>query len=358
MKALHLHIGIHKTATTSLQRTLAGSRAELLQAGLYYPDYTLIGAPGHYCHHSVARVIGGVSDEVLDAARARDFFVQLGRSTPDNGICMLSSEIFYRLSVNDYRRRVDFIRAVRDHLALTGLPVKIIITLREQASFIDSLYREHVKQTRYSEDFPAFLRQFAPWLDYRHQIQLWRNVFEDIQVVIYEDLNRDTLVEDFIFKTTGIPVAINTTAQANPSLNYDWTLVKRMLNYTSFSGGRIKTAGSILQSLQRACSKDHSPNSPRAHFITADDAAYLYNRHAANNIKVSSDYGVLVGANPFEPLAVIPPAQKMVNPRLLREAITWILAKEAEDTATVAKTIDDDAYTMAEARAAWVPCVV
>ena len=48
MKTL-VHIGQHKTATTSIQNTLAINRSQLLQAGLWYPtELAGINFPSHY----------------------------------------------------------------------------------------------------------------------------------------------------------------------------------------------------------------------------------------------------------------------------------------------------------------------
>lgn len=332
MKSLYLHIGIHKTATTSLQRTLATSRATLFKQGIYYPNYNLIDGSSHYCHHDIARSIGQAPARFTHEQLA-SFFSAVGRETPANGIAVISSEIFYRLHIQDDIERDAFIRRVRALVEHAGMPITLVITLREQASFIDSLYREHVKQTRYTRDFPRFLNDFTPWLNYRHQIELWKRHFDRIRVLIYEDFQRETLTADFLAKACERRVSPLPAANTNPSLNYDWTLVKRMLNSTALAGQRVEILGARIQRLQNKAGSDKSPNHPRTHFINRQDAQRLFERHLSDNLSVAEAY-LGVKSSPFVALEPTPPIQQLVNPHYLRRAINDILSADISDTAS------------------------
>lgn len=323
MKKIILHIGVHKTGTTSLQRTLSARKRELLDYGICYPGYELIDQARHYCHHDLARALGATSDAKFDESSARDFFRNL-RKCPGN-ICLLSSEIFYRLHIHDEPMRVAFIEKVRSAAALSELPVKLVMTLREQASFADSLYREHIKQTKYVERLPQFLDRFAPWFDFEHQINLWTAAFPDLQVLLYHEFQHETMVVDFLGKVTGEPVPIAASTISNPSLDYDWTLVKRALNESSIGRGHNKDVADIIQSLQNQLAGT-SRNKPRTHFISAEQARELFARHDAGNARIATRYLPEVGRNPFTPLCPIPPEQPLLNIRFLRRALNRVLS--------------------------------
>ena len=69
MGRLIVHIGTHKTATTSLQRHLARNREALAARGIWYPDYGLIGHEPHYAHLGIVNALAGQHEKFSVAER-------------------------------------------------------------------------------------------------------------------------------------------------------------------------------------------------------------------------------------------------------------------------------------------------
>ena len=52
MKTCYLHLGFHKTATTSFQLSCGNNRDKLLEAGIYYPKFKFSDRKGNRWNHS------------------------------------------------------------------------------------------------------------------------------------------------------------------------------------------------------------------------------------------------------------------------------------------------------------------
>ncbi len=147
MAKVVLHIGTHKTATTTIQNTFHANRSLLARHGLRYPDFGRI--QGH--HGLVMKWItlpemfaihGGP-----DAAWARI----AGLAAKDNATVFISSEEFSR---GLPKPQVDF-QQVRKLLG--GFEqIEVICTLRDQVSYLQSIYLE-ISKRQAPAPWPTFL---------------------------------------------------------------------------------------------------------------------------------------------------------------------------------------------------------
>ena len=132
-KLLLLHVGTHKTATTSLQAALAASSGELASDGTLYPETGRI----HFGHHNIAW--GLIGDERFDpAAGYLDELTEEIRARRPARV-VLSSEDFEYL--HDRRDRLVQLRRWARRL---GYKPVVVIALRDAASYVESLYCELV----------------------------------------------------------------------------------------------------------------------------------------------------------------------------------------------------------------------
>lgn len=133
MARLVLHIGTHKTGTTSIQNRLHAARETLRRQGIIYPD------PGrHTGHHAYLtdwialpppyRTLGGGCAGLQALAR---------RWREEDVTLLLSSEEFSRAGGRG--GRVDF-ATLREIFA--GYELMVICVLRDQWSFLQSVYLE------------------------------------------------------------------------------------------------------------------------------------------------------------------------------------------------------------------------
>jgi hypothetical protein len=132
-KLLLLHVGTHKTATTSLQAALAASSGELASYGTLYPEAGRINSG----HHNIAW--GLIGDERFDpAAGYLDELAEEIRTRRPARV-ILSSEDFEYL--ND---REDRLVQLRGWARRLGYKPVVVIGLRDAASYVESLYSELV----------------------------------------------------------------------------------------------------------------------------------------------------------------------------------------------------------------------
>jgi hypothetical protein len=128
-----LHVGTHKTATTSLQLFLEENRALLAQAGLLLP---MAGRPPamQWGNHRLAweLLAFGSSDDL--PALAAELRAQMPPAA------LLTSEDFSLLCT-----RPDTLASMASTLRAEGYLPKVIIYVRPQAPYIESMYVERIK---------------------------------------------------------------------------------------------------------------------------------------------------------------------------------------------------------------------
>jgi hypothetical protein len=136
MKTIVLHIGLHKTGTTYLQRALARNVDLLEYHGIqHYIDAQF--ADEWFGHATVALAARSEPHPVLDLKEDRESVWRRFRSAVVDSrapVCVVSAEVF--LEGVDF----DFIRRQLD-----GFDVRILAYLRDEAELFTSIYYELVK---------------------------------------------------------------------------------------------------------------------------------------------------------------------------------------------------------------------
>jgi len=200
MARVVLHIGTHKTGTTTIQHVFARNREILQEAGLIYPE---VGRqPGH--HALIAPWVNlpavfhvGDDPDPLWVALAE-------RHAGDEGVVFLSSEEFSRATKN---RRVDFGHVRKLLAGFEG--VSVVCVLRDQASFLQSVFLEVAKKASQPPSWQSFFtRSLASdlttglHLDYNNLYDQLRADFaeDEIAFVSYNDacVHPDGLVGDML----------------------------------------------------------------------------------------------------------------------------------------------------------------
>ncbi len=138
-----LHIGTHKTATTLLQNFLQWNATTLTDAGLYFPCVGWYGVvPGQ---HAVAWELldGG------DTAQTDRLIDDLTVATAPHVI--ISSEEFSLLF-----DRPAALRVLVERIRAVGYDAKVLVYLRAQPAFAESMYAERIKH--------GDIRLFSPFI--------------------------------------------------------------------------------------------------------------------------------------------------------------------------------------------------
>ena len=186
---LHLHIGLHKTGSTSLQSFLMHNRATLARHGVLYPTVGRAAGPSHV---NLLRELA--ADERFDPDRGTWSDVLMGAGTDVRRI-IISSEGLSLLepdTVKELRRRLD------------GRPVQVIVYLRPQEVRLWSIYVQRVRDGRTFEPFPEFLMRHRDerWFRYHDLLTPWATIFGTervrVQVVDRERLIGGSLSTDLL----------------------------------------------------------------------------------------------------------------------------------------------------------------
>jgi hypothetical protein len=133
MRTCILHVGTHKTGTTSLQVFIHQNEAALLQAGLLYPH---AGRPPNVPtgNHQIAWDLL-VHERSSDLAPLTD---ELRASPVDSAL--MTSEDFCLLYAKPHT-----IALLKASIEDAGYRAKVLIYLRPQASYLESIYVERIK---------------------------------------------------------------------------------------------------------------------------------------------------------------------------------------------------------------------
>ena len=209
-----LHIGTHKTGTTSIQRLLALNASKLLAMGVHVPSTGR--PPGSDGHHNIAWQLN--SDPRFDATNGtlQSLSDEVERVGAPNAC--LSSEGFEYLHA-----KPETLQSMLATFSSIHYLTKIIVYLRPHDDYVRSLYAELLKHgiTETAEEFHRVLtrdRAFRcreNWIfqfDYDRLLAPFRKAFGDDNVLVrpYPSGRPDTfLIEDFLSLVLPIPSVFN-----------------------------------------------------------------------------------------------------------------------------------------------------
>lgn len=193
---LFLHVGTHKTGTTTIQNVFGDNRETLREQGLFYPDASpFLGGP-RTAHHSFAHAIA--FPDRIPPARVTAFVEHIRRHAEPQEAILLSSEAMYRHvldSSNDYwEGRKRYLTSVARHLE--GFDLEIVICFRRVDRFAESLYFESVSKG-YGGTFAEFVELKASHFDYARQLSVFESVFPAVRRLDYEAAAERGLVDYF-----------------------------------------------------------------------------------------------------------------------------------------------------------------
>ena len=183
---VYVHIGLHKTGTSSIQAFLKRNKPALLSRGYLYPrtGWTAGG------HHNLAYQLLGRKRFSNEAGRLEDLETEIAQA--DNVI--LSSEEFEFLELSQ-------VRAFR--AGLGERPVKILVYLRRQDALIASTYAQQVEMGARMKSLRDYARDslYSSRFDFAQLLDRWGSVFgvDAIDVaVVSEETAGARLYDDFL----------------------------------------------------------------------------------------------------------------------------------------------------------------
>lgn len=191
MKQIFLHIGLHKTGTTAIQRFLSANRDALADTGVLYPVAGQRSDDPHAQHllaPSIARQMQVDCEEVWQKLTS-----EIEMSSADKVV--VSTE---GLCLSD----TDEVARIRHHLA--GMDVRILICFRNQLDLMLSRYKQQIKSQKTSEGAREFFQTRLDYCDYRALVDRWVSEFgaDRVDICCYERVCQEPgLIRDFVQRT-------------------------------------------------------------------------------------------------------------------------------------------------------------
>lgn len=148
MRVCYLHIGPHKTATTTIQACLFNNAPLLAQRGLYVPDMVWKDSRSH--HHELARELS-----TGDTRLCRDRLAAELRAKGLPERIVISSEVLSQ------RIRTPVMRArIERFFSGLGYRVSILAYIRPQIASVNSFYTQKIKTFQLDQTFDQFFESF------------------------------------------------------------------------------------------------------------------------------------------------------------------------------------------------------
>lgn len=222
---LYLHIGTHKTGTTSLQRFFSQNREILKKQGIVYPDTRI----DPYAHHALGWSFNIETEIVPNAIlnKLKSFEKEwsiIYQAAGDK--VLVSSETLLSLSQEQMFQVREITR---------DFNVKIVIYLRRQDEMAASVLNELIKRGRWTKTCSG---EIPYQLDYFKIITVWKDVFGIKNIIVrpFEDLQfyKKSIFADFSYHILGIELnddMLIPSTNLNPRLSRDLLEYKRLLNH-------------------------------------------------------------------------------------------------------------------------------
>lgn len=206
MGSIVLHVGTHKTGTTTLQGALFERRDALKEQGIYYPPgWEAFGGnrelPSARAHFRFAEALSQT-----DAGSARKlalFRDHIAEAAARYRHVVLSAESFYRhIYPGDAKAsgkaKYDLHEAYLDRLAefFADHDTRVVIYFRRPDAFAESMYAESAVNSQNTSFFKNFTSGDIMRYDYAFHLDALRRRF-NTQVLCFEDAVRSGLLSSF-----------------------------------------------------------------------------------------------------------------------------------------------------------------
>jgi hypothetical protein len=286
---LIIHIGTHKTATTTLQNVMWRQREEIQKNGICYPDTSRPPRPRLHKHGSFSLALhaGGKAFEDEREAIMREFRAS-GAHT-----LILSSEA---LSEPLFQSKASLrpLKMFQDEF-----DIEVICVLRRQDYFVESLWNQRCKNGRTKDHIDSFVSipSVVCHMSYVDTLDAWAN-YAQVTAISYHAEKSSGIVEALLEKA-GIPIHLekNLVFNRSPSMTcasitaglhrktgflYDWRSVEDSLGEPV---GRYALGANLRKALLDRFS-DHNdrlasvygvrfpcdlPDEPEGHIVAPND---------------------------------------------------------------------------------------
>lgn len=296
-KTAFLHIGTHKTGTSAIQAMLGTQYETLAQAGIYVP------LPGKNRMHEVLAVHQAAAIRFVEGVEPNLPFEALLEELRRNElpVAVMSSENFEALY-----RKPDVLEQIATKLGFCGYEARIVMYVRRQSTYVESLYAELVKHGL-NRGFDAYLdtvlaegaANFKYWsfcLEYSHLADSFATVFgaECIDVRPYRpEEGDDFILHDFLTAISGAPTG-DIVAQPE-RVNQSLTFLSVLENLYAHSAHRPVDAPHIMALIEQTLKPNERAFLAKSFkIVEREDEMRIIDRFRKDNERLTKRYGVEV----------------------------------------------------------------
>ena len=281
---LYLHIGNHKTGSTSIQQVMMQNNPLLREQNILYPR---AGMENH-AHHGYVFAIRGVnkitgSENVKDIKDlASDLRIEIERSRTKSVV--LSSEEFISLDKSEIMHL--------GHVFDLFDEVIVIVYLRNQWDLIESSYRFNVYWdiVREREKFheSVLFNLNSDYHEYDKRLAIWSESFPSISIVAknYDEESKKSLVNGFL-RAISVNDVDFSDIRSHGALYRITTILLRMANTLGIEGESRVSLMAALQEFQG----DH-PELCSDRLYTPELIDKAYKRFESSNKTLLNKYGI------------------------------------------------------------------
>lgn len=233
MKVLYLHVGMPKTGTTALQSFLAKNMERLYEDGIWYPELTASSraVKKQKVFTSNADFLPRFKENFEDMSEeAREFFDNTCKKLQNS-----DKDILLSCEMGVWKTDI-----VCKNFMARGFDVKVIVFLRRQDLWFESVWNHYVKGHACTERCFDFIQGQDIYVDYYKRLKEIAAVIgkDNVIISVYGEATED------IFTTFLGLLGINDAEsyqkdkyQSNPSLTANFVEIKRIFN--SIPGGPV-----------------------------------------------------------------------------------------------------------------------
>lgn len=187
---LILHIGTHKTGTSSLQEFLRNNEEVLARKGIYYARISKTKNANRLAKWVIFKQRKKVKSFIEDhMQRAREINAHTLLISAESFFAMVKNFIQFKDNeISDYwESETEAVNFFRDVLPAESA-IKIVAYLRRQDRFIESYYSQAIKTHSVDLSIDEFRIFMNEALDYWRHMKVWNAVFPDCRVYTYDSV--------------------------------------------------------------------------------------------------------------------------------------------------------------------------
>ena len=309
MTDIYIHVGTHKTGSTTIQHALRDTSRANPEEGWIYSGTTAIAKEIMRAKQYDKTLVQRFKVEVQNMMK---------RAKSANRV-ILSSEALSGLPNDGYQNSNTVFSMLRD--ATNKYNTKIIIFLRRQDSFLESMYTQKIHEGENLE-FESFLKQYnlPDALNYRRMLNELSACFGDQNLIVrsYHESSKIGLLADFGEIIGSKSLRYSEQGEKNPGYSRHALEIAKICN-RSLDQSRKRQ---LRKALQAVMAKNRLE--PFSYF-TNDERTKFLNRYQVSNREVANRY---FGGD-LERLFPTPQSSKLIshNESLTYEEVAGLLVQ-------------------------------